>query len=64
MGFMACVADSSEAYVDIAIELIQDSEYARDVRSGILETVPALFDVSGSVREHLKFFERARFGEN
>ena len=56
MGFMACVADSSEAYEDIAIELIQNSEYARDVRAGILETVPALFDVSGSVREHLRIF--------
>ena len=64
MGFMACVADSSEAYEDIAIELIQNSEYARDVRAGILETVPALFDVSGSVREHLEFFERASLGEN
>ena len=64
MGFMACVADSSEAYGDIAIELIQNSEYARDVRAGILETVPALFDVSGSVREHLKFFERASLSEN
>ena len=64
MGFMACVADSPEAYVDTAVQLVQDPEYARDVRSGILETVPALFDVSGSVREHLKFFERASFGEN
>ena len=64
MGFMACVADSSEAYEDIAIELIQNTEYARDVRAGILETVPALFDVSGSVREHLKFFERASLGED
>ena len=64
MGFMACVADSSEAYVDTAVQLVQDPEYERDVRSGILETVPALFDVSGSVREHLEFFERASFGEN
>ena len=62
MGFMRCVADSSEAYVDIAIQLIQNSEYAREVRAGILETVPALFDVSGAVREHLKFFVRASFG--
>ncbi|MDG2033870.1 MAG: hypothetical protein P8J29_08030, partial [Rhodospirillales bacterium] len=63
MGLTACVADSSEAYVDIAIHLLRDPKHAREVRAGILDTVPALFDVYGAVRDHLKFFEKASFGE-
>ena len=62
MGFMAC-SRLPEAYVDAAAQSVQNPEYERDVRSGILETVPALFDVSGSVREHLEFL-KGRVREN
>jgi predicted O-linked N-acetylglucosamine transferase (SPINDLY family) len=59
MGFADCVADSPEAYVEIALRLGTDRDFHRRISSLIRERCPVLFDDERVGRDLARFLEEA-----
>jgi predicted O-linked N-acetylglucosamine transferase (SPINDLY family) len=59
MGIRDCVADNSEAYVNIALRLAKDKAWNREIRSKIITRAHAFFENMEPVRELECFFEWA-----
>jgi predicted O-linked N-acetylglucosamine transferase (SPINDLY family) len=56
MGVLDCIAGTPAHYVDIALRLTSDPEFARSVRSRIREHAPVLFEDPRVVSEFERFF--------
>jgi predicted O-linked N-acetylglucosamine transferase (SPINDLY family) len=54
-----CIADSPEQYVELALRLAHDREFAAGVKNRIRKNCHRLFDDESSVREFEDFFESA-----
>ncbi|MEX0704300.1 MAG: tetratricopeptide repeat protein [Planctomycetales bacterium] len=59
MGVSECIAGSAEEYVDLAVRLGTDREFAAHARDRIRATSGALFDDGDAVREIADFLQRA-----
>jgi predicted O-linked N-acetylglucosamine transferase (SPINDLY family) len=59
MGYMDCVADSTERYVEIAVRLGTDPGYRQQVHQQILAANSPLFEDLDSVRQLEAFFRQA-----
>lgn len=59
MGVLDCVADSAEAYVDIALRLGTVPAYRAEISAKINEASPVLFKDMNAVTELAEFFEEA-----
>src|SRR5580658_3393951 len=59
MGIRDCIANSTQDYVDIAIRLGTDRDYARTVRERILARSDVLFEDVRVVQEFERFFTGA-----
>jgi len=57
------VADGPEDYIEIASRLVRDDSFALEVRAEIQETKAKIFEGTDTVQEHVKFFEKATYGE-
>ena len=51
MGMTAAVADGPDSYADIAVRLVHDPEFRRDVRGQIAAHADRLFDDRAAIRE-------------
>jgi len=51
MGITATIADSAESYADIAIRLVHDADFRRDIRAQIAANSHRLFNDTPSIRE-------------
>lgn len=56
MGFMDCVAETPEQYVNISVRLGTDPDYRQTIRDKITKQCGILFENSAAVRELEKFF--------
>jgi tetratricopeptide (TPR) repeat protein len=58
MGIDDCIADSTEAYVQIAVRLGTDADFRHDVERRIAAASAVLFDDRRAVAEHEEIFNR------
>jgi predicted O-linked N-acetylglucosamine transferase (SPINDLY family) len=59
MAITDCVADDEENYIDIAVRIGTEPDYARDLRARIRERNEVLFEDPRVVREFERFFHEA-----
>lgn len=62
IGVTDGIADSEDAYVEIALRLGSDSDYRKDLSDRITAACPVLFEDRGAVDELAAFFESAVHG--
>ncbi len=58
MGWMDCVVDSEESYIEKAVALGTNSEYQRATSKAILEHCGAIFEDPVVIEDYVQFFER------
>lgn len=59
MGILDCIADSPEAYVELAVRLGRDPVYRQELKARILSRLDCLYSDHGAVRELEAFFLKA-----
>jgi predicted O-linked N-acetylglucosamine transferase (SPINDLY family) len=59
MGVTACIAETPEVYVDIAVRLATDAAYGAEIRQLILQNVDKLYEQVQTVRELESFIIKA-----